>query len=149
MEDDLSIMTTIEQSDNKGVIFVDEEYIGRLASVIDAEDRNRPGENTLFGSPYPKFPDQKKEIKRENNRGFIEEGGMLADKIANPLGELEGFTFYEIVKINTDVDVGSDRFVYPYYLRNCSFLLSHSKIGSWFFLICLIISSVNTTFFSL
>jgi hypothetical protein len=97
MEDDLSIMTTVEQSDNKGVIFEDEGYIGRLASIIYAEDSNRPGENTLFGSPYPEFPDQKKEIKRENNRGFIEEGGMLADKIANPVGELEDFTFYECV----------------------------------------------------
>jgi hypothetical protein len=28
MEDDLSVWNTVEQSDNKGVIFVDEKYIG-------------------------------------------------------------------------------------------------------------------------
>jgi hypothetical protein len=51
---------------------VDEKYIGRLARIVDADDSNRRGKNSLFGSPHPEFPDQTKEIKGENNRGAIE-----------------------------------------------------------------------------
>jgi hypothetical protein len=72
MVDDLSVWTTVEQSDNMGIIFVDAKYIGRDASIVDADDRNRPGENTIFGPPYPEFPNQTKEIKGKNNRGIIE-----------------------------------------------------------------------------
>jgi hypothetical protein len=56
MEDDLSVWTSVEQSENKGVIFVDKKYIGKLATIVDADDSNRPGENTLFSPPYPEFP---------------------------------------------------------------------------------------------
>jgi hypothetical protein len=72
MKDDLSVRTTVEQSDNKGVIFVEKKYIGRLATIVDADDSNRPGENTIFGPPSPEFPNHTKEIKGENNQGVIE-----------------------------------------------------------------------------
>jgi hypothetical protein len=72
MDDDLSVWTAVEQAGNKGVVFVDKKYSGRVANVVDADDNNRPGENTIFGPPHPEYPDQTKEIKRENDHGVIE-----------------------------------------------------------------------------
>ena len=63
MVGDLSILATVEESNGKGAIFVDKKYVGRLARVVDADDTNRPGENTIYGGPYPEFPDVTREIK--------------------------------------------------------------------------------------
>jgi hypothetical protein len=72
MQDDLSLSIVVKQSNNKGAIFVDKKYIGRLASIVDADDSNRPGENTIFGAPNPEFPNVTKEITRNNDQGLIE-----------------------------------------------------------------------------
>jgi hypothetical protein len=48
------------------------QTLERLARVIDADDTNRPGENTIFGPPDPQFPDVTKEVSEANGKGLIE-----------------------------------------------------------------------------
>jgi hypothetical protein len=65
--DELSICADVIESNGKGAIVVDRKYVGKVARIIDADDRNRPGENTIFGSPSPEFPDITRQVIEVND----------------------------------------------------------------------------------
>lgn len=42
---------------------MDKKWLGRNAGVIDAYDKDRPGENTIYGSPYEDFQTSSKLLR--------------------------------------------------------------------------------------
>jgi hypothetical protein len=52
---------------------LDKKWLGRNAGVIDAYDKDRPGENTIYGSPYEDFQTSSGAVKLRLLSTFYQE----------------------------------------------------------------------------
>jgi hypothetical protein len=53
--EELSVNTNVIEANAKGVILLDKKWVSRNARIIDTYDEDRPGENTIYRSPYADF----------------------------------------------------------------------------------------------